>query len=100
MYLYKHGDKKDIVDKYNIRIRNVKVLAGIVLDLEEYAYSDRDSNHLTGCREHGIVLTGVRDKLYGVLVIFDAGHDSSPPPRSPVLYDSVSSAAVSANAAF
>lgn len=35
-------DKKDLVEKYRIRVRDVKVLGGIGLDLDEYAYSEPD----------------------------------------------------------
>jgi len=35
-------DKKDLLEKYHIRIKNVMVLGGIGLDLDEYAYSQPD----------------------------------------------------------
>lgn len=39
-------DKKDLVEKYRIRQKNVMVLGGIGLDLEEYAYSEPDTGRL------------------------------------------------------
>lgn len=39
-------DKKDLIDKYHIRVGNVKVLGGIGLDLDEYAYSKPDTSKI------------------------------------------------------
>lgn len=39
-------DKHDLVEKYRIRQKNVIVLGGIGLDLEEYAYSEPDVSKL------------------------------------------------------
>jgi glycosyltransferase involved in cell wall biosynthesis len=39
-------DKKDLVEKYRIRQKNVMVLGGIGLDLNEYAYSEPDVSKL------------------------------------------------------
>lgn len=39
-------DKRDLVEKYRIRQKNVMVLGGIGLDLEEYAYSEPDTSRL------------------------------------------------------
>lgn len=39
-------DKRDLIETYRIRQRNVMVLGGIGLDLEEYAYSEPDTSRL------------------------------------------------------
>lgn len=39
-------DKRDLIEKYRIRQKNVMVLGGIGVDLEEYAYSEPDTSSL------------------------------------------------------
>src|SRR5690554_5807308 len=39
-------DKRDLIEKYRIRQKNVMVLGGIGVDLEEYAYSGPDTSSL------------------------------------------------------